>query len=52
MHCVNIAVFYLHNSMEGGTIIIPDLYLRELRGKIMKLPKFMKLVSGYYLNLN
>lgn len=31
--------------MEGGTIIIPDLYLRKLRGKIMELPNFMQLVS-------
>lgn len=40
-----LVLFNLHSSMEWGTNIIPDLYLRKLRGKIMKLSNFMQLVS-------
>lgn len=40
-----IYVFDFHESMEGVIIIIPDLCLRKLRGKIMKLPKFVQVLS-------
>lgn len=40
-----LVLFNLHSSMEWGTDTIPDLHLRKLRGKIMKLPNFMQLVS-------
>lgn len=48
LYFICIVLFNLHNSGEGGIIIILDLYLRKLRGgveEMMELPKFMQLVT-------
>lgn len=46
LYFICIVLLNLHNSGEGGIIIILDLYLKKLTGEgMIELPKFMQLVT-------